>query len=179
MRIAIVNDTIMAVEMLRRVVTSVSCYDIAWVAYDGQSAIAYCARDTPDLILMDMIMPRVDGVEATRVIMKESPCAILIVTANVKKNSSKIFEAMGYGALDVVSTPVVGMSGDTEQAQGLLNKIATIGIVIDRVNPKDSPPPYSVIVAGKSIIDKLSNPSSQFASINHYWSFYWRTESLS
>ena len=158
MRIAIVNDMVMAVETLRRVVTSVPGYNIAWVAYDGKSAIAYCSRDTPDLILMDMIMPKVDGVEATRRIMKQSPCAILIVTANVKKNSGKIFEAMGYGALDVVSTPVLGVSEERELSQTLLSKIAAIGIVTGSLNPKHSIPPQSVVSAGKAILNKLSNP---------------------
>ncbi len=158
MRIAIVNDMVMAVEILRRVVTSVPGYSVAWVAYDGRSAIAYCARDTPDLILMDIIMPEADGVEATRMIMQQSPCAILIVTANVKKNSAKIFEAMGYGALDVVSTPVLGDLEERELNQTLLSKIAAIGIVTGSLNPKQSIPPQSMISAGKAILNKLSNP---------------------
>ncbi|MDJ0845272.1 chemotaxis response regulator protein-glutamate methylesterase [Crocosphaera sp.] len=138
MRIAIVNDTVMAVETLRRLLTSVPGYDIAWVAYDAKSAINRCAKDTPDLILMDMIMPEMDGVEATRVIMQQSPCAILIVTADIKKNSAKVFEAMGYGALDVVSTPIMGISEDPQLNQALLKTIVSIGIVIGRLNPKRS-----------------------------------------
>ena len=136
MRIAIVNDTVMIVEMLRRVVTSVPSYDIAWVAYDGKSAIAYCAKDTPDLILMDMIMPEMDGVEVTRIIMQQSPCAILIVTADIKKNSAKVFEAMGHGALDVVSTPIMGISQDEKLNHALLKTIGSIGIIIGRVEPQ-------------------------------------------
>ncbi len=138
MRIAIVNDTVMVVETLRRIVTSVPGYRIAWVAYDGQSAIAYCARDTPDLILMDMIMPEVDGVEATRVIMQQSPCAILIVTADIKKNSAKVYEAMGYGALDVVSTPIMGFSEKEASHHPLLKTIISVGIATGSVTPKKS-----------------------------------------
>src|SRR5215470_12449520 len=57
MRIAIVNDVLLAVEALRRVVTSVPDYTIAWVARHGAEAVEQCAADTPDLILMDLIMP--------------------------------------------------------------------------------------------------------------------------
>ncbi|MEA5536270.1 chemotaxis response regulator protein-glutamate methylesterase [Crocosphaera sp. XPORK-15E] len=157
MRIAIVNDTLMAVEMLRRVVTSVSGYEVAWVARNGSQAIAKCAINTPDLILMDIIMPDLHGAEVTKVIMKQSPCAILIVTANVQKNSSKIFEAMGYGALDVVSTPALGLSGEPALAQILLNKIATLGILIGKLNHKHQTAHESFLSPGKASA-KLSNP---------------------
>lgn len=50
-------------------------------------------------------MPVMDGVEATRRIMAESPCAIVIVTVDRKQNVHRVFEAMGHGALDVVDTP--------------------------------------------------------------------------
>lgn len=125
MRVAIVND-MMGVETLRRVLMTIPDYQVVWVAGSGADAVAKCAKDTPDLILMDLIMPVMDGVEATRQIMKNSPCAILIVTASVDKNAAKVFEALGCGALDAVCTPVLGSNGNPEIARELLAKIATI-----------------------------------------------------
>src|SRR6516164_1336531 len=112
MRIAIVNDSRMAVEALRRVVTSVPDYAVAWIAYDGEESVRLCATDVPDLILMDLMMPRMDGAEASRLIMRDSPCAILVVTATVGGHSSKVFEAMGWGALDAVNTPILTNAND-------------------------------------------------------------------
>jgi len=132
MRIAIVNDTLIATEALRRVLKTVPEYNIIWNARDGAEAVLKCAKNTPDLILMDLIMPVMDGVEATRQIMKASPCAILIVTSTVKGHTSKVFEAMGYGALDVVSTPILGTGGYLEGGASLLSKIATIGKLIGK-----------------------------------------------
>ena len=126
MRIAIVNDMMMAVEAVRRVIATSSGHQLAWVALDGEEAVARSAADTPDLILMDLIMPRVDGVEATRRIMRNNPCAIVVVTASVTDNSSKVFEAMGAGALDAVNTPVLEGVSSTDGAQPLLAKIETI-----------------------------------------------------
>jgi len=88
--------------------------------------VTRCVADTPDLILMDLIMPKMDGVEATRRIMAQSPCAIVVVTASVDDNSSKVFEAMGAGALDAVNTPVLEHPGESEGAGALLAKIETI-----------------------------------------------------
>jgi two-component system response regulator WspF len=132
MQIAIVNDTLIATEALRRVLKTVPEYNIVWNARDGAEAVSKCAKNTPDLILMDLIMPVMDGVEATRQIMKASPCAILIVTSTVKGHTSKVFEAMGYGALDVVSTPILGRGGYLEGGASLLSKIVTIGKLIGK-----------------------------------------------
>lgn len=132
MRIAIVNDTLMITETLRRILKAVPEYEIAWVAIDGVQAVVKCAHDTPDLILMDLYMPVMDGVEATRQIMANSPCAILIVTATIGGHTSKVFAAMGYGALDAVSMSALGTSASTKAGQLLLTKIATIGKLIGK-----------------------------------------------
>jgi len=103
MRIAIINDMPLAVEALRRALAFEPAHHVIWVAGDGQEAVRLCAENTPDLILMDLIMPVMDGVEATRRIMAESPCAIVIVTIDREQNVHRVFEAMGFGALDVVA----------------------------------------------------------------------------
>ena len=132
MRIAIVNDIPLAVEALRRIVSSMKDYSIAWTAYDGAEAVNKCAADIPDLILMDLLMPVMDGVEATKQIMQKSPCAILVVTATVSGNAAKVFDAMGYGALDAVNTPVLGVGGGFEGAAHLLSKIEMIAKLIGK-----------------------------------------------
>lgn len=138
MRIAIVNDMLIAVEALRRVLVTVPEYQIAWIARDGAEAVAKCIQDTPDLILMDLIMPVMDGVEATRQIMSHCPCAILVVTSTVSGNAGKVFEAMGYGALDAINTPILGAGGGTEGGASLLAKITTIGKLIGKGGKKSA-----------------------------------------
>ncbi len=130
MRIAIVNDSLMAVEAMRRVLSGTGQHRVAWIARDGAEAVELCAKDRPDLILMDLIMPKVDGVEATRRIMSRSPCAIVVVTANVGINSSKVYEAMGAGALDAVNTPVFEKTDKLDGSAALLAKVDNIGKLI-------------------------------------------------
>lgn len=126
MRIALVNDLPIAIEALRRALAGTPQHTIAWVAYNGAEAVEKCRQDTPDLVLMDLIMPVMDGVEATRRIMKSTPCAILVVTVTVHGNASKVFDAMGYGALDAVDTPVLRADGHPEDSRKFLEKIAII-----------------------------------------------------
>jgi chemotaxis response regulator CheB len=135
MKIAIVNDMPMAVEALRRALAFEPAHQVVWVASNGAEAVQRCAEQTPDLILMDLIMPVMDGVEATRRIMAETPCAIVIVTVDRKQNVHRVFEAMGHGALDVVDTPALGAGDAREAAAPLLRKILNIGWLIGQQRP--------------------------------------------
>lgn len=130
MRISIVNDLPIAAEALRRVLALAPEHELAWTARDGREAVDQCARDKPDLLLMDLIMPHMDGVEATRRIMAHTPCAILVVTADVESNAARVFAAMGHGALDAVDTPLLGSGDLSASAQPILAKIAAIGRLI-------------------------------------------------
>lgn len=127
MRIAIVNDLMPAVETLRRTLQEVPGCEIAWIAQNGLEAVEKCAADVPDLILMDLLMPVMDGAESTRKIMQESPCPILVVTSTVDKNVAKVFEAMGQGALDAVNLPTLGHDAEAQKSRAaLLKKIRTV-----------------------------------------------------
>jgi two-component system response regulator WspF len=116
----------MAIEALRRVVLSMQDAEIAWIAEDGEQAVRQCRQNPPDVILMDMIMPVMDGVEATRQIMQQCPCPILVTTASVQGNVDKVFEALGYGAVDAVNTPVLGTGGSLRGADELIRKITCV-----------------------------------------------------
>jgi len=128
MKIAIANDVAMAAEALRRVVASTAEHQVLWIARTGAEAVRMAAESRPDLILMDLNMPELDGVEATRQIMEQSPCAILVVTGRPQDNVNQVFRALGAGALDVTATPVLQgqPGGDAE----LLAKIRTMDKLI-------------------------------------------------
>jgi two-component system response regulator WspF len=123
MRIAIVNDMPLAVETLRRAVEESGEHHVVWTAGNGAEAVERCAQDLPDLVLMDLVMPVMDGVEATRRIMASTPCPILVVTASVSDATAKVFKALGAGAQDAVSAPVLGAGGQVVANETFLRKI--------------------------------------------------------
>jgi two-component system response regulator WspF len=146
MRIAIVNDALLAAEALRRVITRAGVHEVAWIAQDGAEAVARCQQDRPDLILMDLFMPRMDGVEATRQIMATKPCAIIVATAQVGDHTGKVFEAMGAGALDAVSVPVMTDSGNLDGTKEILAKIETINRLVGSPKKKKAPAPTTPLI---------------------------------
>ncbi len=139
MRVAIVNDIPMAVEGLRRAILASGENQVAWTAWNGTEAVNYCAEDVPDLILMDLIMPEMNGVEATEKIMQSTPCPILIVTASVGMNSGLVFEAMGKGAIDAISTPLFGGSEQSGASDTLLQKVSMIGVLTQPIKRARKP----------------------------------------
>ncbi len=134
MRIAIVNDMALVREALRRLIAT-SRHEVAWMAADGGEAAVKVRAAPPDLVLMDLIMPGVDGVEGTRRIMADSPCPILIVTSSVSGNIGKVYEAMGSGALDAIDTPAGGVDPTSPGAKSLLDKIDRIERMTQGIKP--------------------------------------------
>jgi chemotaxis response regulator CheB len=128
MNIGIANDLPLAVEALRRAIARRDEHRVLWVATDGAQAVDFCIAQPPDVVLMDLIMPKLDGVEATRRIMTRAPCPILVVTSSVGANASRVYEAMGAGALDAVDTPTLASgNGVANASEALLAKIDQIG----------------------------------------------------
>lgn len=127
MKIAIVNDMVMAVECLRRALLSRPGYEVIWTAANGAEAVERCRQQRPDLVLMDMVMPVMGGAEATRRIMQSSPCPILVVTSSIDNNAAQVFETLGAGALDAVKTPILTSTlGDSDVAE-FLRKVDMLG----------------------------------------------------
>lgn len=73
---------------------------------DGRQAVAETIRLRPDLVIMDVLMPIMDGLEAVTEIMASCPTPILMLSANVDPNDSRsAFRAIQHGALDVMEKP--------------------------------------------------------------------------
>lgn len=127
MKIGIVNDTPMALHAIIMALREDRQYHVIWTAVDGAEAVSCCMKETPDLVLMDLVMPKMDGIQATQKIMQTCPTAILVITASIDKNCAMAFRAMNVGALDVIATPVLGKP---EGVSILLNKIAQLETLI-------------------------------------------------
>lgn len=156
MRVAIVNDVRVATEALRRVVCSRADHSVAWTAADGEEAVRRCEEDTPDVVLMDLVMPGMNGAQATREIMRRCPCPILVVTATVAGNYSLVCEALSHGAYDAVTTPVLGDRPPDKAGAALLAKLAHVDKIRSRLEGQLESPTPAIVEPAKH---RVANPS--------------------
>jgi len=106
-RVLVVEDTPVVREFLVHVLSSDPGVQVVGTAHNGEEAIEAVERHKPDVITMDVHMPKLNGLEATRKIMETRPTPIVIVSGSSNASEAAwIFEAMEAGALAVAESPM-------------------------------------------------------------------------
>lgn len=105
-RVLLVEDSVVQREILRRMLGADSAFTIVGEARNGKEAVRMVEEHRPDVVLMDIHMPDMDGVEATREIMQRFPVPIVVASATLKKHDLDMgVEALNAGAVTVIAKP--------------------------------------------------------------------------
>jgi two-component system chemotaxis response regulator CheB len=115
LRILIAEDTRLFTQALRDVLEADRDIVVVGMACNGQEAVERAKELKPGLIIMDINMPVMSGMEAIERIMATNPTPILVVTANASQRV--LFQALEHGALDLVLKQRVWPSGEKEQTE--------------------------------------------------------------
>jgi chemotaxis response regulator CheB len=100
-RIGIVDEPRRA-ELLKLAILLGAEHHVAWLADNAQGLGERCAADMPDLVLVNVDVPSVDGLAATRLLVRDVGTAVLLTAAG-QADPARVFEGIGYGALDAIS----------------------------------------------------------------------------
>lgn len=104
--VLIVEDSVTQREILKRLVNGDGAFTVIAEARNGREAIAKVLEHSPDVVLMDIHMPDMDGIEATRQIMRQCPVPIVVASATLKKQEVNLaMQALEAGAVSVISKP--------------------------------------------------------------------------
>lgn len=107
-KVLLVDDSPSTRMMLSLVINNTPDMHVVGQAVNGLQAIQMVQELCPDVVLMDVMMPQMDGLEATRVIMRVQPTPIVITSASLESSENNIaFEAINAGALSVMGKPGV------------------------------------------------------------------------
>ena len=102
-RAIVVDDSPTAQKLLVTILQEAEGIQVVGVGADGEEAVRLTKRLRPDVVTMDVRMPGMDGLEATRRIMRDTPTPIVVVTADLMQVDMNLtFEALRAGALTVV-----------------------------------------------------------------------------
>jgi two-component system chemotaxis response regulator CheB len=166
-RVLVVDDSQGMRDLLVAILGSDPELSVAGVACDGEEAVRKTIALRPDVISMDLRMPRMDGVRAIRAIMDAAPTPIVVLHATRRgRESSDIgFDALRAGALEVVEKPMLASAEDVRAFRrsfgSLLKLMAEVKVV--RVFAREAPdaePALREIPAGRPAMEVVGVCSS-------------------
>jgi len=106
LRVLVVDDSPVVRRLIVRILNDDPGLEVVAEAGDGDEAVRIATELRPDVIVMDCVMPVVDGLEATRLIMRDSPTPIVLLSASYQSGDvSRSFAALEAGALTLVAKP--------------------------------------------------------------------------
>lgn len=106
-RVLVVDDSAIIREAIAKALESDEEIKIIGTANDGKEAIDLLPKLKPDIITMDIVMPVMNGVQATEYIMAYHPTPILVITSMLPQDMEIAFKALNAGALDVIERPSI------------------------------------------------------------------------
>jgi two-component system chemotaxis response regulator CheB len=151
-RVMIVEDSAVVRELLRRIIAADVRFEIAASVSSAEEAMEILERASPDVISLDIRLPGMQGVEATRRIMSQRPTPIVVVSASSEKYElDSSMEALKAGALALVEKPAAATHRDYEMLAGrLLTQLAIMSrvkVVRQRILPGSGLPARVLPVA--------------------------------
>jgi two-component system chemotaxis response regulator CheB len=135
-RVLVADDSALMRQTLKRIIDAEPGLELAGMARDGEDAVAKARELKPDVVTMDINMPKLDGITALQIILGEKICPVVMVSSLTQRGALTTFECLELGAFDFVAKPDGTVSSQMgEVARELVAKVkaaASMG-VLDRV----------------------------------------------
>lgn len=117
-KVMIVDDSMMMRKMVKNIISADSSLEIVGDAANGEIALEKAKDLQPDVILLDIEMPIMDGIEFMKQYSQFGNAKVVILSSVAQAGSSAATEARRLGAVDVIPKPSGGISLDLEQKKG-------------------------------------------------------------
>ncbi len=121
-KVLVVDDSNFMRNLVSSVLSSDGSLEVVGTALNGVDAIEKVKQLAPDVVTMDINMPRMDGIEAVGKIMEENPVPVIMVSAKSKKGARQTLEALKQGAVDFIQKPHGEVSPNLEAIRSELIK---------------------------------------------------------
>ncbi len=129
-KVLVVDDSSFMRKVISQMLEENKEIEVIGTAKDGNEALKKLRELKPDVITLDVEMPRLNGLQTLGYIMSEAPTPVIMVSAYTPKGAEITLQALEYGAVDFVCKPSGEISIDIKKIQGeLLDKIKTAKMV--------------------------------------------------
>ena len=150
-RVLVVDDSALMRKLIPAILARDSSIEVVGTAMDGAFALKKIEELRPDVVTLDLEMPRMDGIEALRLIMRRAPLPVVLFSTHSKQGGYSTFQALALGAVDFLPKPKDAAAGRLEQiADELIAKIK----VAKRAAGRKLPP---TIVREEPVTPKKAN----------------------
>ena len=133
-------------QTLKRIIAASADLDLVGLARDGEDAVSKARELRPDVVSMDINMPKLDGITALQMILREKICPVVMVSSLTQQGTSTTFECLELGAFDFVGKPDGTVSSNMGAvADELISKLkaaASRGIVDRLQRNRERRQPY-------------------------------------
>ncbi len=121
-RVLVVDDSAFMRKVLIGIIAGDPQMEVVGQAKDGREAVDLAESVHPDVITMDINMPRMDGLQATELIMSANPRPIVIVSSESRAGADSTLRALELGVIEFVPKPSSGIDLDMNKVGGELNR---------------------------------------------------------
>lgn len=128
-KVLVVDDSAFVRKMVRQMLSRSPFIEVVGTARDGEEALELVETLHPDVVTLDMIMPRLDGLEFLRRQMAKQPLPVVVVSIASERGEMAL-EALDLGAVDLVQKPTaLATNKITEIAGDLIEKVKTAATI--------------------------------------------------
>src|SRR5450432_4001954 len=122
LRVLIVDDSVFNRRSITEILNTSTEIEVVGKAADGEEALRLASMLQPDVITLDLEMPRMDGFTFLRILMSKQPTPVIVVSSYAQKEN--VFKALELGALDFVTKPDRQIAPDaTDLREQILTKV--------------------------------------------------------
>ncbi len=123
-RVLVVDDSALMRKLIPAILARDSSIEVVGTAMDGAFALKKIEELQPDVVTLDLEMPRMDGMETLRLIMRRAPLPVILFSTHSKEGGYATLKALALGAVDFVAKPKDAPAGRLEEiADQLIAKI--------------------------------------------------------
>ena len=116
-KVLVVDDSALVRQTLAQIINSHDQMEVIGLAADPYIAVKRIQVEKPDVITLDVEMPRMDGITFLSKIMKQMPIPVVIISSLTEKGSKLALKALEYGATDIITKPKVYAKEFVEEAK--------------------------------------------------------------